>query len=53
MTEQLTNIIWMTEQLDFNDLDAMVSQQINNTIDTLLSNAANPTLRHSLYPAER
>lgn len=51
MSEQLTNIIWMAEQLDFNGLSEQASQQLKNAMSAFLESAANPALAHSVYPA--
>jgi 2-phosphoglycerate kinase len=53
MSEQTTNIMWMAEQLDFNDLSERTSEQLRQTMGEFLESAANPTLAHSVYPAWR
>ncbi len=51
MSEQLTNIMWMTEQLDFDDLTTQDTLQLETTVQTFLESTANPRLAHSVYPA--
>lgn len=53
MSEQQTNIMWMAEQLDFNDLSEQASQQLKSAMTAFLESAVNPALAHSVYPAWR
>jgi hypothetical protein len=51
MSEKLTNIIWMAEQLDFSNLTEQANQQLENAMGAFLESTANQVLTHSVYPA--
>lgn len=52
MSEQLKNILWMAEELDF-ELTPASAVEAGETIRAFLESAAAPGLAHSVYPACR
>lgn len=52
MSEQLRNIIWMAEELDF-ELKPEDAAEAESSINAFLESAAAPGLSHSVYPASR
>lgn len=50
MSEQLNNILWMTEELDFS-IDPSLQPQATEAIETFLESTAAPELVHWLYQA--
>lgn len=53
MIEKTGNIMWMAEQLDFNNLSDEVNDVLNDKMNQFLRSAANKALSHSVYPAHR
>lgn len=50
MPEQLQNILWMGEELDF-ELQPKLKSEAKTTISRFLEITANPALSHCLYRA--
>jgi len=48
MPEQLQNILWMGEEMDFN-LQPESKEEVRESIQEFLNVAANPALNHWLY----
>ena len=50
MSQELQNILWMAEELDFR-LPPKLAHEAEQHIANFLESAANPALNHRVYPA--
>jgi hypothetical protein len=52
MSEQLNNVLWMAEEIDF-ELPAERQTDAERAIATFIESAGGTALRHLIYPASR